>query len=89
MTKYDANSPEANIEMYIDEKNPDIPERDSTDVSTDYDAFVAHKWSKTDTPAKRTRIPRSAINVSKLGNVFAASGGDEKAAVDEVPQRCT
>jgi hypothetical protein len=89
VTRYDADSPEANIEMHIDEKNPSISERDSTDVSTDYDAFVAHKWSKTETPAKRIKIPRSAINVSKLGNVFAVSGGDEKAAVDEVPQECT
>jgi hypothetical protein len=89
VTRYDAIPSEANIEMHIDEKNPHISERDSTDVSADYDAFVAHKWSKTDTPAKRIRIPRNAINVNKLGNVFAVSGGDEKAAVDEVFQEST
>ena len=66
VTRYDAIPSEANIEMHIDEKNPHISERDSTDVSADYDAFIAHKWSKTDTPAKRIRIPRNAINVNKL-----------------------
>ena len=89
VTRYDASPPEANIERYLDEKNPNVPERDSTDVSADYDAFVAHKWSKTDTPAKRIKIPRNAINVSKLGNVFAVSGDDEKAAVDEASQEDT
>lgn len=29
---------------------------------------------KTDTPAKQIRIPCSAINVRKLGNVFALLG---------------
>ncbi len=43
VTRYDADSPETNIDWPIDEKNPHISERDSTDVSADYDAFVAHK----------------------------------------------
>ena len=89
MTRYDAISPEANIEMHIDGKNPHISEQDSTYVSADYDAFVAHKWRKIDTPAKRIRIPRNAINVNKLGNVFAIIGRNEKAAVDEVSQENT
>jgi hypothetical protein len=89
VTRYDAIPSEANIDLQIDEKNPHISERDSTDVSTDYDAFVAHKWSKTDTPAKRIKIPRNATNASKLGNVFVVSGNDEKAAVDEASQEDT
>ena len=54
----------------------------------DYEAFVAHKWSKTDTQAKRIRIPR---NANKLRNVYAMLGGGEIeiAAVDEVFQEST
>ncbi len=44
---------------------------------------------QTETPAKRIRIPRSAINVNKLGNVFAVSGGEGKVAVNEVFQEST
>jgi len=33
VTRYDAISPEANIDLQVDEKNPHVPERDSTDVS--------------------------------------------------------
>ena len=39
---YEAISPDANIDLQIDEKNPHVPERDSTDVSARYDTFVAH-----------------------------------------------
>ena len=42
VTGYEAISPEANIDLQIDEKNPHVPERDSTDVSARYDTFVAH-----------------------------------------------
>ena len=38
VTGYEAISPDANI----DQKNPHVPERDSTDVSAGYDTFVAH-----------------------------------------------
>ncbi len=45
--RYDADSPDANIEMHIDEKCPHISERDSTDVSADYDSLcVAHNEAK-------------------------------------------
>ena len=37
-----ATSPDANIDWPIDEKNPHVPERDSTDVSAGYDICVAH-----------------------------------------------
>ena len=73
VTGYEAISPDANIDLQIDEKNPHVPERDSTDVSAGYDTFVAQE-QKTDTPAKQIRIPCSAINVRKLGNVFALLG---------------
>ena len=63
VTGYEAISPEAYIDLQINEKNPHVPERDSTDVSAGYDTFVAHKWSKTDTPAKQILILCSAINV--------------------------
>ena len=39
---------------------------------------------KTDTPAKLISIPRNAINVHILENVFAMLGENEIAAVDEV-----
>ena len=68
----------------IDEKNPHVPERDSTDVSAGHDTFVAHDGAENDTPAKLIRIPCSAINVHKLENVFAMLGENEIAAVDEV-----
>jgi len=85
VTRYGATLPEANIDLPIDEKNPHIFERDSTDVSADYDAFIAHIWSKTDTPAKRFLIPRNAMNVNKLGNfVFCGVRWKEIAAVDEM-----
>ena len=84
MTRYGATLPEANIDLPIDEKNPHIFERESTDVRTDYDAFVAHKRSKTDTPAKRICIPRNAINVNKIGNIFCGVRWKEIAAVDEM-----
>ena len=42
VTGYEATSPEANIDLQVDEKNPHVPERDSTDVSAGYDTFVAH-----------------------------------------------
>ena len=35
VTRYDADSPEASIDWPIDEKNPRVPERDSTDVSAE------------------------------------------------------
>jgi hypothetical protein len=35
VTRYDADSPEASIDWQIDEKNPHVPERDSTDVSAE------------------------------------------------------
>ncbi len=46
VTKYEAIFPDANIDLQIDEKNPHLPEQDSTDVTAGYDAFVAHKWSR-------------------------------------------
>ena len=84
VTGYEATSPEANIDLQVDEKNPHVPERDSTDVSAGYDTFVAHDGAETDTQAKLIRIPCSAINVHKLENVFAMLGENEIAAVDEV-----
>ena len=73
VTGYEAISPDANIDLQIDEKNPHV-ERDSTDFS----AAMTHSFpmmeQKTDTPAKQIRIPCSAINVRKLGNVFALLG---------------
>ena len=84
MTSYKAESSEAVIESTIDEMNPGIPERDGTDVSAGNDIFVAHKWSRNDTPAKRIRIPRNNINVTKLGNVFTVSGENEELVADEV-----
>ena len=84
VTRYKADSSEAVIDSTIDEMNPGIPERDGTDVSAGNDIFVAHKWSRNDTPAKRIRIPRNNINVTKLGNVFTVSGENEELAADEV-----
>ena len=42
VTRYEADSSEANIEQLVDEMNPDIPERDSTNGSAGIDIFVAH-----------------------------------------------
>ena len=46
MTRYDANSSEADIEFEINEMNPEIPERDGTDASARHDTFVAHQWGR-------------------------------------------
>ena len=40
--EYEAIFPDANIDLQIDEKNPHVPERDSTDVGAGYDTIVAH-----------------------------------------------
>ena len=61
VTRYDATLPEANIDLPIDEKNPHIFERDSTDISADYDAFVAHKRSKTDTQLSEFVFPEMQL----------------------------
>ena len=42
MTGYEAISPDENIDLQIDEKNPHVPEHDTTEVSAGYDTFVAH-----------------------------------------------
>ena len=89
VTRYDADSPEADIDWPIDEMNPEIPERDDADASAGHDTFVAHQWGRKETPAKRIRTPRHATNVTKLGNVYAVSGDDEEAAVNEVAQEAT
>ena len=39
VTGYEAISPDANIDLQIDEKNPHVPERDSIDG---YDTIIAH-----------------------------------------------
>ena len=84
VTRYDAESSEADIDVHTDEMNPEIPERDGADASAGHDTFVAHQWGRKETPAKRIRTPRHNTNVSKLGNVYAVSGDNEEAAVDEV-----
>ena len=43
VTRYDADSSEADIEFEIDEMNPEIPERDGADASAGHDTFVAQK----------------------------------------------
>jgi hypothetical protein len=55
VTRYDADSSEADIEFEIDEMNP---ERDGADASAGHDTFVAHQWGRKETPAKRIRTPR-------------------------------
>ena len=71
VTRYDADSPEADIDWPIDEMSPEIPERDGADASAGHDTFVAHhQWGRKETPAKRIRTPRHNTNVSKLGNVW-------------------
>ena len=50
---------------------------------------MAHQWGRKETPAKRIRTPRHNTNLSKLGNVYAVSGDNEEAAVDEVVQEAT
>ena len=51
---------------------------------------MTHLWpTRKETPAKRIRTPRHNTNVTKLGNVYAVSGDDEEAAVDEVVQEAT
>jgi hypothetical protein len=89
VTKYEADSSEANIDLQIDEMNPNISERDSTNGSAGIDIFVAHDWGRKEIPAKRIRTPRNFNNVTKLGNVYALSGDDEEAAVNEVIQEST
>ena len=89
VTRYDADSSEADIDVHTDEMNPEIPERDGADDSAGHDTFVAHQWGRKENPAKRIRTPRHATNVIKLGNVYAVSGDDEEAAVDEVAQEAT
>ena len=44
VTRYDADSSEANIDWPIDEMNSEIPERDGADASAGHDTFVAHQW---------------------------------------------
>jgi hypothetical protein len=56
-----AISPDANIDLQVDEKNPHVPERDSTDVSAGHDTFVAHDGAENEIPAKLICIPCSAI----------------------------
>ena len=85
VTRYDADSSEADIDVHTDEMNPEIPERDGADASAGHDTFVAHQWGRKETPAKRIRTPRHNTNVSKLGNVYAVSEDNEEAAVDEAP----
>ena len=77
VTRYKTDSPEADIDVHVDEMNPEIPKRDGADASAGHDTFVAHRWGKEDTPAKRIRTPRNTTNVTKLGNVYAVSGDDE------------
>ena len=89
VTRYDADSPEADIDVHTDEMNLEIPERDGADASAGHDTFVAHQWGRKETPAKRIRIPRHNTNVTKLGNIYAVSGDNEEAAEDEVVQEAT
>ena len=74
MTRYDATLPEAELDSAVEQSQPNILERDSTDVRAGNDIFVAHKWSKTDKPVsdKRIKTPRNLTNVSTLGNIYAA-----------------
>ena len=51
VTRYDANSPEVNIDSAINEIKPHLPDRDSTTVSAGIDTFVSHRWDKTEVPA--------------------------------------
>ena len=72
VTGYEAISPDANIDLQIDEKDPHVPERDSTDVSAGYDTFIAHDGAEM--IPQHIRISCYAINIHKLGNVFAVLG---------------
>ena len=89
VTRYDADSSEADIDVHTNEMNPEIPERDGADTSAGHDTFVAHQWGRAETPSKRIRTPRHSTNVTKLGNVYAVSGDNEEAAEDEVVQEAT
>jgi len=87
VTRYDANSPEVNIDSAINEIKPHLPDRDSTTVSAGIDTFVSHRWDKTEVPAKRLKIPRNLTNVTSLGNIFVATDkklNSNNSAVDGV-----
>ena len=62
VTRYDADSPKADIDVHTDETNPEILERDGADASAGHDTFVAHQWGRKETPAKRIRTPRHNTN---------------------------
>jgi hypothetical protein len=65
--------------------NPQVPERDSTDVSAGIDTFVSHRWDKTEIPAKRIKKSRILTNVTSMGNVFTATDENlRNSAVDSV-----
>ena len=41
VTRYDADSSKADIDVHTDEMNPEIPVRDGADASAGHDTFVA------------------------------------------------
>jgi len=85
VTKYRADSPEADVDRSINDMNPQVPERDSTDVSAGIDTFVSHRWDKTEIPAKRIKKSRILTNVTSMGNVFTATDENlRNSAVDSV-----
>jgi hypothetical protein len=55
VTRYDATLPEAELDSAVEQSQPNILERDSTNVRAGNDIFVAHKWSKTDKPVSDKR----------------------------------
>ena len=46
VTRYDADSSEADIDVHTDEMNPEIPERDGANASAGHDTFVAHQHQR-------------------------------------------
>ena len=90
VTRYDATLPEAELDSAVEQSQPNILERDSTNVRVGNDIFVAHKWSKTDKPVsdKRTKTPRNLTNVSTstLGNIYAAVETDAS-EMDVFPEK--
>ncbi len=56
VTRYDATLPEAELDSAVEQSQPKILERDSTNVRAGHDIVVAHKWSRTDKPVPDKHI---------------------------------
>ena len=50
VTRYDAHSSEADIDVHTDEMSPEITERDGADASAGHNTFVAHQWGRKENP---------------------------------------